>query len=89
MKLTEMFRRFHDRVEPWVHYVPIQLDLSDLHDALMFFRGNANGDGAHEELARRIALAGREWSKTYWRREDLVAYFFRCVPVSSKSMNGG
>ena len=24
-------------------------------------------------------MAGREWSKTYWRREDLVAYFWRQV----------
>jgi hypothetical protein len=24
------------RAQPWVHYVPIQLDYSDLHDALTF-----------------------------------------------------
>ena len=69
--------RYTDRVAPWVHYIPIQLDLSDLHDALLFFRGDANGDGAHEDLARKIAVAGREWSKTFWRKEDLAAYFFR------------
>lgn len=68
-----------DRIAPWVHYVPIQLDLSDLYDALAFFRGDGNGDGAHEDLARNIAKAGRQWSKTFWRREDLVAYFFRFV----------
>jgi Glycosyl transferase family 90 len=69
--------RFVDRIVPWVHYIPIQVDLSDLHDALLFFRGDANGDGAHEYLARRIASAGREWSKQFWREEDLVSYFFR------------
>lgn len=68
-----------DRIAPWVHYVPIQLDMSDLHDSLAFFRGDGNGDGAHEDLARKIAMAGRQWSKTFWRREDLVAYFYRCV----------
>lgn len=78
-----MFRRFADRIAPWVHYVPIQVDNSDLHDALMFFRGDANGDGAHEDLARKIAVEGRKWSKEYWRREDLVAYFFRFVSLSS------
>lgn len=71
--------RYTDRVAPWVHYIPIQLDLSDLHDALLFFRGDANGDGAHEDMARKIAVAGREWSKTFWRKEDLTAYFFRYV----------
>ena len=69
--------RYLDRVAPWLHYVPIQVDFSDLHDALVFFRGDANGEGAHDDLARKIAEAGRQWSQTFWRREDLAAYFFR------------
>ena len=75
--------RFTDRVAPWVHYVPVQVDLSDLYDSLIFFRGDPNGDGAHEELARKIALQGREWSKAYWRKEDILAYFFSCVDQNS------
>jgi len=70
---------FSDRVAPWIHYVPIQIDLSDLYDALLFFRGDANGDGAHEEMAKEIAQAGREWSQTFWRKEDLISYLFRWV----------
>ncbi|EGO19794.1 glycosyltransferase family 90 protein [Serpula lacrymans var. lacrymans S7.9] len=42
---------FTERIEPWVHYIPIQLDLSDLYDALVFFRGDPTGAGAHEDLA--------------------------------------
>jgi hypothetical protein len=53
------------------------MDLSDLYDTLIFFRGDPNGEGAHEEMGRRIAERGREWSLGMWRREDLVAYFFR------------
>ncbi|KAF4585112.1 Glycosyltransferase Family 90 domain containing protein [Pleurotus pulmonarius] len=68
---------YSDRIQPWLHYVPVQVDLSDLHDSLLFFRGDPSGAGAHEDMARTIAAAGREWSKTYWRREDLIAYFFR------------
>ncbi|KAG2140698.1 glycosyl transferase family 90-domain-containing protein [Suillus clintonianus] len=68
---------FMDRVAPWVHYVPVQVDLSDLYDTFTFFRGGLQGEGAHEDLAKKIAAAGREWSKTYWRREDLTAYTFR------------
>jgi len=64
-----------------VHYIPIQVDLSDLYDSLIFFRGDAYGEGGHEELARKIALQGREWSKTYWRKEDILAYFYRCVQL--------
>ena len=69
--------RFADRIAPWVHYIPIQVDLSDLHDVLFFFRGDANGDSGHEYFARKIASAGRQWSKRFWRKEDLVSYFFR------------
>jgi hypothetical protein len=53
------------------------VDLSDLHDSLTFFRGDLHGKGAHDDLARKIAMAGREWSKTFWREEDMTAYLFR------------
>ncbi|KAF8908122.1 glycosyl transferase family 90-domain-containing protein [Gymnopilus junonius] len=68
---------YTDRIEPWVHYVPVQLDLSDLWDALVFFRGDPAGNGAHEDIAKEIAEAGRAWSKSFWRKEDMVAYMFR------------
>lgn len=71
--------RFTDRLAPWVHYVPIQVDYSDLYDAIVFFRGDLAGRGAHEELAAKIALEGREWSLKFWREEDMIAYLFRCV----------
>ncbi len=74
---SEPFSRFANRVQPWVHYVPIQIDLTDLHDVFIFFRGDGNGEGAHENLARKIAVAGREWSKSFWRKEDLIAYMYR------------
>ena len=69
--------RFTDRIQPWLHYVPVQLDFTDLYDALAFFRGDENGEGGHDALARKIAVEGRKWSKKYWRREDLQAYFIR------------
>lgn len=70
-------KRFTHRLAPWVHYVPIQIDYSDLYDALLFFRGDPSGHGAHEDLAKKIARQGREWSLGYWRREDMVAYLYR------------
>lgn len=70
---------FAGRVQPWVHYVPVQLDYSDLYDALVFFRGDAQGAGAHPEEAARIAQAGTSWSRAMWRPEDLTAYNFRLM----------
>lgn len=57
----------------------MQVDLSDLHDCLVFFRGDGNGEGSHDDLGKKIAKAGREWSLKFWRREDINAYFFRYV----------
>jgi len=68
---------FVDRIQPWVHYVPVQMGMEDLYDVFMFFRGDACGHGSHEDLGKKIAMQGKEWSKRFWRREDLVAYFYR------------
>ncbi|EJT99490.1 hypothetical protein DACRYDRAFT_109594 [Dacryopinax primogenitus] len=69
------------RIQPWVHYVPVQLDLSDLYDIMTFFRGDVGqgGRGEHDVLARKIAYAGREWSERFWRKEDVVAYTWRLL----------
>ncbi|TFK25273.1 hypothetical protein FA15DRAFT_590775 [Coprinopsis marcescibilis] len=85
---------FADRVEPWFHFVPIQIDLSDLLDALYFFRGDPSGHGGHPELAKKIAENGRQWSLTHWREADLTAYTFRSLLEYSRVMstereNGG
>jgi len=85
-----------DRIQPWVHYAPVQLDYSDLYNALVFvsplcplnsrtrteltfhhFLGGPNGKGGEIDLAREIANAGRDWSLTHWRKEDMTAYVFR------------
>jgi hypothetical protein len=33
----------------------------------------------NDELAKNIALEGKSWSKTFWRKEDMISYQFRCV----------
>ena len=69
--------RFADRIQPWLHYVPISLDYSDLYDVFLFFRGGLNGEGNHDALAKKIAYAGSEWADTFWREEDATAYMYR------------
>ncbi|KAJ7125783.1 glycosyl transferase family 90-domain-containing protein [Mycena crocata] len=78
---------YSDRIAPWVHYIPVQLDLSDLHDAFLFFRGDLRDEGAHEDLARKIAAAGRVWSKTFWRQADMHAYFYRLILEYARLMS--
>jgi hypothetical protein len=70
---------FSDRIQPWVHYIPIQVDYSDLYDTFVFFRGDLKGEGNHDQMAKKIALEGKKWVETFWRNEDATAYMFRCV----------
>ena len=47
-----------------------------MYDIMTFFR-------AHDDMAKNIAMAGKEWSTTFWRHEDMVAYQFRSVTLIS------
>jgi hypothetical protein len=42
-----------------------------MYDILTFFRHG------HDHLAEKIATAGKVWSNTFWREEDMVAYQYR------------
>ncbi|KAH7096654.1 hypothetical protein BKA62DRAFT_821182 [Auriculariales sp. MPI-PUGE-AT-0066] len=84
-----------DRSMPWVHYVPIKLDYSDLYDVLVFFRGLPDGSlPGQDAMGERIATAGREWVDNFWRNEDVIAYtwrmyleFVRVMSVDRASMD--
>ncbi|EJT98365.1 hypothetical protein DACRYDRAFT_90924 [Dacryopinax primogenitus] len=79
LKATIFPEWYMDKIQPWVHYVPLKMDFSDLYDVLTFFRGDVakGGEGAHDHLAQKIAEAGRNWSLTMFRKEDMVAYQWR------------
>lgn len=49
-------------------------------DRMDGFRGN-------EHLARKIASAGREWSETMFRKEDMVAYMYRLLLEYARVMS--
>ena len=48
---------FYDRLEPWVHYVPVSADLSDLAEAITWCRD-------HDDRCREIAEQGRAFAET-------------------------
>ena len=50
---------------------------SDMWDIMAFFRGGLNGEGAHDDLGKEIALAGKEWVRQCYRWEDIEAYQYR------------
>jgi len=52
-------------------YVPISTDFSDLWSTMAFFRGDLEGRGAHDDLAKEIAAAGKKWTAEHWRWQDM------------------
>ncbi|KAH8175738.1 glycosyl transferase family 90 domain-containing protein [Sarocladium implicatum] len=74
---STLFTEWHDdRLIPWVHFVPLDLTLQDLHATLEFFAG---GSGTGDEAARFIAERGAEWADKALRREDMKLYLWRLL----------
>jgi hypothetical protein len=63
-------RAFADFLLPH-SYIPIKSDYSDLTDAAAFFIGAPDGTGAHDALAKKIALNGKKWAAEHWREADM------------------
>ncbi|KAI6118650.1 glycosyltransferase family 90 protein [Pisolithus croceorrhizus] len=71
-KVTIYPEWYTSRIAEWVHYIPIQATYSDLYDAVAFFR-------VHDDAAAKIAAAGKDWSRRFWRKEDMSAYLYRLL----------
>ncbi|BGP55808.1 hypothetical protein JCM8202_005626 [Rhodotorula sphaerocarpa] len=79
LKSTIFPEWYQDMIQPWVHYVPIQVDFSDLWTTMAFFAGDNFGHGAHDDLAKEIAMAGKEWAEKHWRWVDMEVYMYRLL----------
>ncbi|GAA5979776.1 hypothetical protein JCM5350_002045 [Sporobolomyces pararoseus] len=77
LKSTAFPEWYQDRVQEWVHYVPLKIDYSDLYDIMAFFIGTPDGQGGHDSLAEKIGAAGKRWAKEFWRKADMAAYMYR------------
>jgi hypothetical protein len=92
---ASIFRSWYDdRLMPWLHFVPIDIRLYDLHSTLAYFTGLRNKDGVigdvvinerelrvegKEDQAAFIADQGSKWAEKTMRREDAEVYFFRLL----------
>ncbi|KAI5478587.1 glycosyltransferase family 90 protein [Pseudohyphozyma bogoriensis] len=81
LKSTRYPEWYSGRIQPWLHYVPVSQDYSDLYNILAFFDGGLGQDreGNHDELAAEIARASKEWAEKHWRMIDTKAYLFRLL----------
>jgi hypothetical protein len=69
-----IYNEWHDsRLIPWVHFVPMDTTYLDIYGIMTYFLGG------HDDVARKIALAGKAWGERVLRREDMQIYTYRLL----------
>lgn len=75
IKATVYAEWHDDRLQPWLHFVPMDNILQDLYGILDYFTRDDKGDAA----ARMIAETGKTWGEMVLRREDMLLYVWRLL----------
>jgi hypothetical protein len=68
---------YYDRLQPWVHYVPVKADLSDLTETVLWLIDN-------DDRAREIAARGSEWVGSLDFVDEMEASARRFVSVCER-----
>lgn len=81
-----LFQEWHDdRLVPWVHYVPISRDMSELGEVVRWLLEDEEGKRVAEEMAGR----GREWARRSLRAVDMSAAYGRAFLEYARVMSDG
>jgi hypothetical protein len=64
---------FQSQLQPWVHYVPVSRDFSDLNLRLQWLV-------EHQLEAQKIAEAGRDWALEHLQPHSLVRILVQKLP---------
>jgi hypothetical protein len=71
-----VFREWHEEwLHPWVHYIPLSMELEEVAEIMRFFRYEKEG----ERYAKRIAEESRSWAMKVLRDQDLEVWLFRLL----------
>ncbi|XP_027147468.1 protein O-glucosyltransferase 1 isoform X2 [Larimichthys crocea] len=68
---------FYPQLKPWVHYIPVKQDLSDLRELLQFVKEN-------DAIAQEIATRGKEFILNHLRMQDISCYWERLLTEFSQ-----
>ncbi|SCZ93839.1 BZ3500_MvSof-1268-A1-R1_Chr6-3g08919 [Microbotryum saponariae] len=86
LKSTIFPEWYAERIQPWYHYVPVNVDHQDLYSIMAFFKGDLEGKGGHDVSTEQIAMQGKEWTEGHWRWVDMQACEqFRCCRLAPRS----
>ncbi|KAM9454457.1 protein O-glucosyltransferase 1 [Clarias gariepinus] len=73
----EWLEFFYPQLKPWVHYIPVKQDLSDLRELLQFVKEN-------DKVVEAIALRGQTFIEDHLRMEDVSCYWETLLTDYSK-----
>ncbi|KAK6175502.1 hypothetical protein SNE40_013955 [Patella caerulea] len=73
----EWLEFFYPIMKPWVHYIPVKQDLSDVEDLLHFAKEN-------DEVAKKIATRGRQFIWDHLKMEDISCYWKKLLKSYAK-----
>ncbi|KAK3385213.1 glycosyltransferase family 90 protein [Podospora didyma] len=83
-----LWREWHDaRLVAWKHFVPMDSRFGDWFGIMEYFLGYADKKKAHDEVAQRIAEAGRDWADKVLRKEDMQVYVLRLLLEYARIMD--
>lgn len=71
-KSTKYREWFSERIFPWIDYIPVKHDLSDLEEKVAWAH-------THQAQAQRIAEHGRKTVERHIRPEDQQCYTYRLM----------
>ncbi|XP_031708241.1 protein O-glucosyltransferase 1 [Anarrhichthys ocellatus] len=71
---------FYPQLQPWVHYIPVKQDLSDVRELLQFVQEN-------DAVAQEIATRGKEFILDHLRMRDVSCYWERLLTEFSRLLS--
>ena len=79
-----LYKEWHDDwLIPWVHYIPVNMDLDDLPEIIRYLTQEPEG----QALGKKVAEGSRDWASKVLRKEDMVLVFWRLLLEYGRILN--
>ncbi|XP_065846739.1 protein O-glucosyltransferase 2-like isoform X2 [Oscarella lobularis] len=76
---SSYYEHFYNELEPWVHYIPLKSDLSDVIEKIEWAR-------SHDEEARQIGRNGQQFVRDHLMPPDIYCYLQKLFYEYSKRL---
>ncbi|KAG8522011.1 Protein O-glucosyltransferase 1, partial [Galemys pyrenaicus] len=76
----EWLEFFYPQLKPWVHYIPVKTDLSNVQELLQFVKAN-------DDVAQEIAERGSQFIMNHLQMDDITCYWENLLVEYSKFLS--